>query len=588
MAALAANGNEADNAEDTFRILIATDIHLGYAEKDAVRGEDSFVAFEEILQIAVKDNVDFILLGGDLFHDGRPTVNSFDRCMSLLRHYCMGNRPIAVEFLSDPSEVFMNSADPCVNYMDPNLNCSLDMLSAAGLVNYFGRQDDLNNVEIKPLLFKKGRSHVAIYGLGALKEKRLHRIIRQKMVTIRQPEPPGEDQDWFNIFVLHQNRVGHKADEYVPEAFLPKSMNLIVWGHEHECRIKPEFNEQQNFYGESRTKHVGILEVRNCQMRMLRRKLNTVRPFVFRSISLADSPVQRFLEKEVESMLHEAQDQLTNHPKQPTQPLIRLKVEYESTDQLFNLVRFGLQFQGQVANPNDLIIMKQSAKKKDAKVTSVIDEDAFQNAAELNLHSVEELVENYFKECDDAQQLQVLSVAGMNDAMTTFLSKGDTQAIEDLIAYQSNKTETYLIEKNVNEASLEIELEELRIKRAQNQNQETDELRRRLRAELNVAADIGGDEGDLLFDDEPPAQGRGSRGGRATRGPRASRGTRGKAAETSELNVTTTSQRQTPARTTSRTSTGRNMRFIEDTDISVERHQCHHHVSASNSGENHK
>ncbi|KAF4522856.1 hypothetical protein B566_EDAN008175 [Ephemera danica] len=36
---------------------------------------------------------------------------------------------------------------------------------------------------------------------------------------------------------------------------------------------------------------------------------------------------------------------------------------------------------------------------------------------------------------------------------------------------------------------------------------DNDQLRHRLRAELNVAADIGGDEGDLLFDDGPPAQG---------------------------------------------------------------------------------
>jgi double-strand break repair protein MRE11 len=56
------------------------------------------------------------------------------------------------------------------------------MLSAAGLVNYFGRQDNLNNVEIKPLLFRKGSSYVAIYGMGALKEKRLHKIISSNKV----------------------------------------------------------------------------------------------------------------------------------------------------------------------------------------------------------------------------------------------------------------------------------------------------------------------------------------------------------------------------------------------------------------------
>lgn len=40
--------------EDTFKILIATDIHLGYLEKDAVRGNDTFVTFNEILEHAQK------------------------------------------------------------------------------------------------------------------------------------------------------------------------------------------------------------------------------------------------------------------------------------------------------------------------------------------------------------------------------------------------------------------------------------------------------------------------------------------------------------------------------------------------------
>jgi double-strand break repair protein MRE11 len=66
-------------------------------------------------------------------------------------------------------------------------------------------------------------------------------------VAIRKA-PSTEEQKWFNIFVLHQNRAAHRTDEYVPESFLPKSMDLIVWGHEHECRLKPEFNEQQAFY----------------------------------------------------------------------------------------------------------------------------------------------------------------------------------------------------------------------------------------------------------------------------------------------------------------------------------------------------
>ena len=42
-------------------------------EKDLVRKDDSFVSFEEVMQKAVELEVDMVLLGGDLFHDNKPS-----------------------------------------------------------------------------------------------------------------------------------------------------------------------------------------------------------------------------------------------------------------------------------------------------------------------------------------------------------------------------------------------------------------------------------------------------------------------------------------------------------------------------------
>ena len=59
--------------QDVMRILIATDNHLGYADKTPEKEDDSFDTFEEILQIALEQEVDFVLLGGDLFHENKPS-----------------------------------------------------------------------------------------------------------------------------------------------------------------------------------------------------------------------------------------------------------------------------------------------------------------------------------------------------------------------------------------------------------------------------------------------------------------------------------------------------------------------------------
>lgn len=141
--------------ENAFRILIATDIHLGFLEKHPVRGDrwwraslfsrvkfkwipsfnkgnDSFVTFEEILNYGKTTNADCILLGGDLFHDNKPSRKCLQRCMELLRKYCLGPSHSTFDFLSDPEVNFRECATPGVNFEDPNLSISLPIFSIHG------------------------------------------------------------------------------------------------------------------------------------------------------------------------------------------------------------------------------------------------------------------------------------------------------------------------------------------------------------------------------------------------------------------------------------------------------------------------
>jgi len=49
--------------------------------------------------------------------------------------------------------------------------------------------------------------------------------------------PDIAQEDWLNVFVLHQNRVQHgpQAKNCLQERHLPAFLDLVVWGHEHEC-----------------------------------------------------------------------------------------------------------------------------------------------------------------------------------------------------------------------------------------------------------------------------------------------------------------------------------------------------------------
>lgn len=80
----------------------------GVWEKDEIRKDDSFVAFEELLQLAAAQDVDMLLLGGDLFHDNKPSRPTVVKAIQLISKYCLGDKPIPFRILSDQAANFVS------------------------------------------------------------------------------------------------------------------------------------------------------------------------------------------------------------------------------------------------------------------------------------------------------------------------------------------------------------------------------------------------------------------------------------------------------------------------------------------------
>ena len=117
---------------DTLRILLSTDNHLGYAERDNIRGMDSFAAFEEVLYIAKRFHCDMVLIAGDLFHENRPSRRTLHKTMEILRRYCMGPDAVKIEMMSDTAKQFRSAVSGLANYQDPNYAVHLPIFSIHG------------------------------------------------------------------------------------------------------------------------------------------------------------------------------------------------------------------------------------------------------------------------------------------------------------------------------------------------------------------------------------------------------------------------------------------------------------------------
>lgn len=577
--------------EDTFRILIATDIHLGYLEKDAIRGNDSYNTLNEILKCAKTNQVDFILLGGDLFHENKPSRRCLHSCISMLRKYCMGDSPVTFNILSDQTVNFNTTQFPWVNYQDENLNismpvfsihgnhddptgaeglCALDLLSASGLVNHFGHSHSVERIEISPILMQKGSTKLALYGLGSIPDERLYRMFVNNQVSMLRPK---EDQDeWFNLFTIHQNRSKHGPTNYIPEQFLDDFIDLVVWGHEHECLIAPSRNEQQLFYvtqpgssvatslspGEATKKHVGLLRVKGRKMNLQKIPLETVRQFFIQDVVLADyedlftpdtpqvmKKVEELCYAKVTEMLDEAERDRLGTSLTPEKPLIRLRVDYSGGFEAFNTSRFSQRFVDRVANPKDIIhFLRRREQKEDIKDEVNVDYGKLLKVTAVEGLRVEDLVKQYFEAAEQKVQLCLLTEKGMGKAIQEFVDKDEKDAIEELITYQLEKTQRHLQARGVTtEEDIDKEIRHFRDSK-KNTTEEENEIKeamnrakahRQERGDELLDADMLDELADVAMDSDEgsgpfpaPTRGRG-RGGRG----RGSRG-RGRGAAASE------------------------------------------------------
>ena len=367
-----------------------------------------------------------MLLGGDLFHDNKPSRKSLQRAMQILREHCLGDRDVKFEVVSDQSSHFHDKYRT-VNYEDPNYNVQLpvfsihgnhddpagdgglaplDLLQTVNLVNYFGRAERVDDIKLQPVLIKKGETKLALYGLGHIRDERLSRAFERKEVMVVKPSQDAGE--WFNVMAVHQNRfvrgAGHLVKKgYLKEQQLPSCMDVVVWGHEHECEIgsgmhalvdSPEggFTVVQPgstvatslVEGEAKAKHVAILQVIGDQWKLEAKPLKTVRPFMMKSIALADFEDAYDLHNEeqlmdcLEEQVQDIIDRLKlEHPTTPltdadeiraSYPLVRLKVDYTNYSTC-NPQRFGQRFVDKVANPCEILLFHRKARKEATATT---------------------------------------------------------------------------------------------------------------------------------------------------------------------------------------------------------------------------
>ncbi|ELA42498.1 DNA repair protein (mre11) [Vittaforma corneae ATCC 50505] len=420
------------------KVLVTSDNHLGFKETDPIRADDTFNTFDEILFIAQRENVDLVLQGGDLFHENQPSRNTYNRTVKILKKYCLGT--------SKPNF----KANIRINTDDPNMNISLpilsihgnhddpsgfnsvsphDILHSGGFVNYFGKVDDVDDIELKPILIQGDRK-VAIYGMGHIKDRRVYRTFIKDRVRYVRPE--GEE--WINIFIVHQNRT-FRPEEYLPEDLINPFFDIVIYGHEHES-IK---TRHKNFEvlqcgstvrtslceGEMGDKFVYIIDISE-RVFINRIKLETVRPFIMDTIkifetnnasSINNNITGRSIDQQIKDKVEEILERLNENRTGSMLPLLRLRVDIDGNLD-FNKHNIITSLESKIANPNEALRISRKQHKEILKHSSIVQKN-----------EIEDVYKNILDGCD----LKALVQGRVIEALLEFLNKDSKEAFSNLV-----------------------------------------------------------------------------------------------------------------------------------------------------------
>lgn len=490
-----------DPGPNIFRILLTTDNHVGYMENDPIRGDDSWKTFSEILHIAVDQDVDMILQGGDLFHFNQPSKKSYYHVIQTLRECCWSDKPIEFKLVSDPSNAMATKHFSYPAEYDNNVNVGipvyaisgnhddatgdellspLDLLSVGALLNHFGRVTNNDHITIYPLLFNKGSTNLALYGLQNIREERLKKTMASGNLEFLQPDT-DDDVQWFNIMSIHQNHVQRPGIRIVEEVNLPDFLDFVFWGHEHDCIPSAIKNASTGFNvlqagssiatslseGELADKYVFILSVKGKEFALEPILLKTVRPFAMRSVILSNSglaatstnkaEVLNYLIEQVEQLIAEATDKWCKCNAEGLQsgeltradiplPLIRLRVEYSGGYEVENPRFFSNRFVGKVANVNDVLTLYRKKSTTREMISSMIKGNlTTQDKSESNTSSRENEAgdSNIFGMIDsqlDDDDLILIRKNDFSDTLNNLVSKGDKNVLEQFVKTEENNS----------------------------------------------------------------------------------------------------------------------------------------------------
>jgi hypothetical protein len=198
------------------------DIHLG-ANSDSALSRLEMQAFTQAIDECLKENVDFILICGDLFHVSIPDLRVVDYAVRKLKQVADHGIPVYAIYGSHD--------------FTPNGKSVVDIIESAGLIKRIV-SGEIEGEKLKLSFFVDPKTRAKIVGISGRKgglDREYYEMLQRESL---------EAEKGFKIFAFHAGLDELKPQylsqmESIPVSLLPKGFDYYAGAHIHE-RIERE------------------------------------------------------------------------------------------------------------------------------------------------------------------------------------------------------------------------------------------------------------------------------------------------------------------------------------------------------------
>ena len=202
------------------------DCHIGSWRDPKLRDVNT-KAFIKAIDTCIQENIDFVVISGDLFNTPLPALDNLKTTVSKLKQLKDSDIPVYI---------IAGSHD-----FSPSGKTIIDVLEEAGLlINVVKGEDIEGRLKLKFTIDKTGAKITGMLGRkGALEKTYYESLIKENL----------EQEQGYKIFIFHSALAEFKPEdlkdmESHPLSLLPKFFNYYAGGHVHYI-----FEKNENDYG---------------------------------------------------------------------------------------------------------------------------------------------------------------------------------------------------------------------------------------------------------------------------------------------------------------------------------------------------